>query len=69
MNWTQIDPRLKKLHNAIVTAHSETVSQRTALQADEEVWSLLEELTNELNKSNVKFMGEMPKKPRKELEE
>jgi hypothetical protein len=50
MHWLQIDDRLKKLYNAITTAHSDTVSFNTAMNAELEAQKIMEELTIELEK-------------------
>jgi len=53
MHWLQIDERLRRLYNAVSTAHSETVSTITSTKADKEAMLLMEELTLELEKGII----------------
>ena len=48
MRWNDINPKIRKLHNAVVTAYSETASNETGSKANDEAWRLMEELTEEL---------------------
>lgn len=50
MHWLKIDDRLKRLYNAVATAHSDTVSYNTAMKAELEAQTIMEELTVELEK-------------------
>jgi hypothetical protein len=48
MRWNEIDERLRKLYNAVATAHGEGSSFNSAQKAEQEAYEIMEELTKVL---------------------
>lgn len=53
MKWNDYDERLRKLYNAIVTSHSETVSYTTSQKEAQKAFDLMEEITELLENKTL----------------